>query len=263
MDRLLARLERRFGKLAIHNLTTFIVGGMAVVYVLSMARPDFRWMLALDMSMVRRGEVWRLVTYLFLPTNSSLMWAVFALYWVWMIGSTLESEWGAFRFNVYYLLGMVGTTLAAVFAHGAVGNFYLNLTMIFAFATLMPDYEILLFFVLPVRMKWLAWLSLAYLAVDFVSSGWSVRAAIIASMLNYLVFFGGFLLGLLRSTRTAAAQASRRASSAPPAAVAAGRACAICGKNEGDGADIRVCPCEKCRATGGPRTLCLEHARNH
>jgi hypothetical protein len=160
MDRILARLERRFGRFAIGNLTTFIVFGMAIVFMMSMARPDVVERLALDMSAVRRGEVWRLVTYLFIPRSLSFFWILFTLGWVWMLGHGLESEWGAFKFNVYYLLGMLGTTFAAVVTGQALGNYYLNLTLVFAFATIAPDYEVLLL-ILPVKMKWLAWLSVA------------------------------------------------------------------------------------------------------
>src|SRR5512138_3712048 len=104
MDRLLARLERTLGRFAIERLTTFIVGGMAIVFVLSMAKPELIQHLTLDPSMALK-EPWRFVTYLFLPTSSSLIWVLFALYWTWLIGNNLEHEWGAFKLNVYYLLG--------------------------------------------------------------------------------------------------------------------------------------------------------------
>ena len=261
MDRILARLERRFGRFAIGNLTTFIVLGMAIVFMMSMVRPDVIERLALDMRAVRRGEVWRLVTYLFIPRSLSFFWILFTLGWVWMLGNGLEGQWGAFKFNVYYLLGMLGTTFAAVLTGQALGNYYLNLTLVFAFATLAPDYEVLLL-ILPVKMKWLAWLSVAFLAKDVLLGDWAVRAAIAVAMLNYLLFFAPALAAVVGGKERRRAQAVQRASWGPPPA-AATRACAICGAREDDGADIRVCPCEKCKATGGPRTLCLEHARNH
>src|SRR6478672_9261664 len=113
MDRLLARMERRIGRYAIEHLTYVIVGGMALVFVMGQVLPHFYQLLTLDLDLVKAGQVWRLVTYLFLPTSSSLIWILFSLYWVWMVGSNLESEWGPFKFNLYYLLGMTGTTLAA------------------------------------------------------------------------------------------------------------------------------------------------------
>ncbi len=265
MERLLSRLERRLGKFAIPNLTHFIVGGMALVFVLSMLRPGFTELLELDLGAVERGEVWRLVTYLFIPRSTSVFWILLSLYWTWWIGNSLDAEWGAFKFNVYYFLGMVGTTLAAFISGRSVGNLDFNLSLTFAFATLAPDYEIFLYFILRVKMKWIALLLAAVQIVEAVSQGWPERAAIAVSFLNYFLFFGGHLIGLLRSRNVQVRQAARRTSlrTPPPAAAEAmgGRSCAICGAREEDDADIRVCSCERCG--GKPRNLCLMHAKNH
>src|SRR5688500_45153 len=132
MERLLARLERKLGRFAIHNLTWYIVGLGAVVFVLEMAKPGFTSMLLLDPVLVRQGEAWRLVTYLFIPPASSIIWVLFALYMTWMFGTSLEAEWGAFRYNVFYLLGMMGTTAAAFITGEPVSNVYLNTTLFLA-----------------------------------------------------------------------------------------------------------------------------------
>jgi hypothetical protein len=267
MDRLLSRLERRFGKLAIDNLPMFIAGGMGIVFVLSMVRPAFVSLLELDPYAIRHGQVWRLVTYLFIPESTSLFWILISLYWVYWIGSTLEAQWGAFKLNAYYLIGMLGTTAAALITGMPQGNTYLNYSLLFAFATLLPDYEILLFLVLPIRMKWLGWLSFAYVAYEFVQGDWGTRGAIIAALANYLLFFSGHIAQVARGGAVQARQASRRAASVPPPSATANnvRACALCGATEANGADIRRCGCEKCKEAsgGGTRELCLEHARNH
>ncbi|MFO0677784.1 MAG: rhomboid family intramembrane serine protease [Polyangiaceae bacterium] len=261
MDRFLARLERRFGKLAIENVTTFIVGGMAIAFLLSMLRPQFTGMLTLDLDQVRHGQIWRLVTFLFIPTFTDPIWAIFSIYWVWLVGSNLEREWGSFKFNVFYLIGMIGTVIAAALT-APQSNFWLNTSLFFAFATLFPDYQILLFFVIPIRIKWLGLLSGAMTIYRFVVGDWAERAAIVAAVSNYLVFFAGHGVRMLRDRNSTVRASARRASMRPDPATTrvATRTCAICGKSEDDGADIRVCSCEKC---GGPRTLCLEHARNH
>lgn len=264
MDRLLARLERRIGRFAIERLTLYIVGGMAIVFVLLMSRPELIERLVLDMDAVKRGEVWRLVTYLFIPPTTSYIWILFVLSLTYFIGSSLESEWGAFKFNVFYLLGVIGTTIAAIVVGGAHGNYYLNLSMFLAFATLFPEYEIRLYFIIPVKAKWLALLDAAFLVYELAMGGWGTRAAIIAALANYALFFSGHLFAYLKGKNMQAKQAARRAtmrSSSPPPAAAGGRTCAICGARQDDGADIRVCSCEKCG--GQPRNLCLEHARNH
>jgi len=262
MDRLLARLERTFGRFAIERLTAFIVGGMAIVFVLAYANPELIGQLTLDPSRALK-EPWRFVTYFFLPTSSSLIWILFGLYWTWLVGTHLENEWGAFKFNVYYFVGALATTAAAWLTGMPQGNFWLNTSLFFAFATLFPNYEILLFFVVPIRVKWLALLALGYIAFRTIDSGIGTQAAIAVAFGNYVLFFGGHLIGLVRGRQLQMRQAARRASfRAPPMEREAApiRACAICGARQDEGADIRVCSCEKC---GSPRELCLEHARSH
>jgi membrane associated rhomboid family serine protease len=268
MDRFLARLERRLGGLAIENLTTFLVGGMAIVYVLTMLRPEFVTRLDLYPPAIAHGEVWRLVTYLFVPPRwASPIWFALDMYILWMIGSNLESEWGAFKLNVYYGIGAVGTTVAALVTHAGAGNLYLNASLALAFATLFPAYEILLFFIIPVQMRWLGWLLAAFLAYQLVRGDWPDRAAIVAAVANYLLFFTTDIARFVGGAGTGARLARRREAMASerPAAPVDARSCALCGKTASDGADIRVCSCDKCKeATGGkPRTLCLEHARSH
>ena len=262
MDRVLYRLERRYGKLAIENLTAIIVGGMALVFVAEQVRPDFAGLLVLDMAAIGppHWQLWRLFTYLFLPPSSG-WWIVFELYFFWLIGTGLDREWGSFKFNVYYLVGMVGTTVAAAITGGADGNIYLNLSLLLGFATVFPDFQLLLFMILPVKVKWLAILAAASMGYALVIGSNVTRLAIVASMANYLLFFGGHLWGMWKGRNLQVRQAARRASmgAAPPAT--GGRLCAICGAREADGADIRVCSCEKCE--GKPRALCLAHARNH
>jgi len=163
---------------------------------------------------------------------------------------------------LFYAIGALGTIAAAFITRAPVGNEYLDASCILAFGTLFPDYEIRLFFILPVRMKWLAILTGAWYAFVFVTGGWAARAGIVAAFANYLLFFAEHLAYLWRSRNLQVRQAARRASTRPPPEEAA-RVCAICGKREADGADIRICSCAVCKATGGPRALCLEHARKH
>ena len=255
------RLERKLGRFAIERLTTFIVGGMAIVLVLSMSKPELLGALTLEPSQLR-SEPWRLVTYLFIPPSRSLIWAMLSLYFTWLVGANLEHAWGPFKLNVYYFLGAIGTT-AAAFLLGPQGNFWLNTSLFFAFATVFPNYELLLFFILPIRVKWLALIAAAGIGFKFLEGDLSVKGAILVAFLNYLLFFGGHLAGLVRGKRIEVRQAARRREFEPEPerkAASATRACAICGKTQEDGADIRVCSCATC---GGPRELCLEHARNH
>jgi membrane associated rhomboid family serine protease len=263
MDRLLARLERTFvGRLAIERLTTFIVGGMAMTWVLCQIRPSFILNLYL-IPQLAFIQPWRLVTFLFVPPDRSMIWVFLSLYFTWLVGSSLEQEWGALKFNLFYLIGAVGTAVAAFVTGGAQANEYLNLSLLFAFATLFPDYEIRLFLVLPIKMKWLGLLSAAIVVLQFFRGDTTTKGAIVAMFANYLLFFAGHIAELVRGRRMLVRQAARRAEQRPQATEreADVRACAICGKTQEAGADIRVCNCEKCG--GVARQLCLEHARNH
>jgi hypothetical protein len=271
MEKILARLERRFGRYAIHNLIGLIVGGMAIVWVLSLLKPEFQDQLSLDIRAVRHGQVWRLVTFLFIPPPSQPIWVLINLYFTWWVGSSLEQHWGPFKFNVYYALGAIGTVVAALIA-GPATNLWLDASLFLAFATVFPEVTILLFFVIPVRVKWLGIVAALLMAYAAVTGGWGARASIAASMVNYVIFFGEHWVGIFTSRATVARQKARLESMRPSAGrssspspdgrpVFGERVCAICGAREADGADIRVCSCEKCG--GQPRTLCLDHARNH
>jgi membrane associated rhomboid family serine protease len=248
--------------MAIERLATFIVGGMAIAFVLCQLRPEFRPHLTLIPQLVPT-QPWRLVSFLFVPPERSLFLVFLSLYFTWLIGTNLEQEWGALKFNIFYLCGAL-SILAAGFISGAPQtNYFLNTSLFFAFATLFPDYEIRLFFILPIKVKWLGLLIAAYMLYEFFDGPLGLKAAIVAVTANYLLFFGGHLLALLRGRRMLVRQAARRAEQRPRATEREEdtRTCAICGAKQEDGADIRVCSCEKCG--GVPRQLCLEHARNH
>jgi hypothetical protein len=260
MDSLLARLERRIGRYAIPNLILYVVGGMAIIWALSFSRPEGVERLMLDMHAVRRGEVWRLFTFLFIPPRAQPIWVLVNLYFTWWVGSSLEQHWGAFKFNVYYFIGAIGTIVAALIA-GPTSNMWLDSSLFLAFATTFPDVTILLFFILPIRVKWLGMIAAVGIAFAFGLGGWGTRASIIAALVNYVLFFGGHWRQVLLQRRIGVRQKARREQLRPNTPLFGQRVCAICGAREADGADIRVCSCERCGRE--PRALCLEHARNH
>lgn len=190
-------VERKIRRFAIPHLMNYIVFGMALIFVADMMGLGFSSKLSLSMPRVAQGQVWRLLTFIFLPPSSSPLWVIFSLYFYWMIGSALENQWGAARFNLFYLVGVIGNILAAVITGYAV-NTYLNLSLFFAFAATWPDYQILVFFILPVKMKWLALLNAALFLWQLIVGSWSTRAAIIFSLLNVMLFLGGDLFSRIR-----------------------------------------------------------------
>ena len=195
----LDKLERKLGRFALPGLMRVVVVGMALVFCCELLFPQamLEYYLYFSPALIAQGQVWRIFTFIFLPPQSSLLFIVFALYFYYFIGNALENEWGSFRFTLYYLLGVVGTIIAGLLTGGST-NSYLNLSLFFAFAALYPNMQVLLFFFIPIKIKWLAYLDAALFAYQFLLGTWQTRAAILASLLNFLIFFGPSVLRQIR-----------------------------------------------------------------
>ncbi|MCL2235781.1 MAG: hypothetical protein FWB98_05010 [Defluviitaleaceae bacterium] len=199
----LQKLQKKFGKFAINNLMMYIVAGMAILFVADLFFGGVLSMFAFSTALISEGEFWRVITFILIPPSDSVIFIIFALYFYWLIGSSLEGQWGAFRFNMFYLVGILGT-IAAGLLTGFATNFYLNMSLFLAFALLFPNFQVRLFFVIPVKMKWLAILNLVFFAFEFITGDWSVRVALLVSLGNIVLFFGkDFILGLRNKQRQA------------------------------------------------------------
>ncbi len=196
---LLTSLELRFGRFAIPGLVRFIVILMAAVWIIVQVQPGFIQTLTLDPVAVKAGEVWRLFTFALIPPTRSLF-VIFFLLLTWTIGDGLEHAWGSFRLNIFILLGLLGTAVAAFFFEADAIGYFLHLSLFCAFATLYPDYPITLF-VIVVKIKWLALISVALVVLNFVGGSWSMRLTILVTLTNYLIFFGGHWLAVARDRR--------------------------------------------------------------
>ena len=193
------RLERGVSRIAVPHLMYIVSGGMLIVYLANFLFPQamVSAKLGLDFAAVQRGEWWRCVTFLFEPPASSVLWILLNLYFYVLIGEGLEREWGSARFTLFYLVGAVGA-LAAGTITGYGTSYYLNMSLFLAFALLYPNYQVLVFFFIPIKIKWLGLLDAAYLAYLLIVGGAAVRVSILFSMLNLLLFFGGKMLRNLR-----------------------------------------------------------------
>lgn len=196
----LNKLERKYRKYAIKNLIIYIIAFNALIFILDLIAPAGLSIdsLVLHRDLVLQGELWRLVTYIFIPPATSPFWIIFVLYFYYLVGTGLEQAWGPFRFNLYYLLGMIGTTAAAFITGVGYTGVYLNLSLFLAFAFLYPDFQILLFFILPVKVKYLAWLNWALLAGAVIFQALPGKLAALVAVLNYFLFFGPDLYRQLR-----------------------------------------------------------------
>jgi membrane associated rhomboid family serine protease len=226
----LDKLEKRFGFIAIPGLIRAVVLFNVLVLGLVWLNPDFRFVLALDPARIVHGEVWRLVTYIFIPQTFS-WWVVLFLWFLWFIGDGLERAWGAFRLTLYFFVGMVGTTIAAFFFGSNFSNSMLISSLFFAFARFYPDVVIYLFFILPVKIKWLAWFSAAVLLVGFVIGSNAYRVSLIAALSNYLIFFGPEIIHDARHRHEVSTRRRRFEGQSRSKAESIHK-CAVCGATE-------------------------------
>ena len=203
MDNWLRKVEHKYRRYAISNLMTHIVIGMGIVYFMSIMSPvGLSRYLFFDSAAIMRGEVWRLLTFAVIPPPAGGLFIALALYFYWMLGSALENTWGSFKFNIFYLFGILGNIIAG-FITGFATNDYLNLSLLFAFAMLYPNFQILLFFIIPLKIKYLALLNAVFFVHRFIfTPWWPIRVAIAVSLLNVALFFGrDFINGIRQTSR--------------------------------------------------------------
>ena len=250
----LDKLERRFGHIAVPGLMRVIVALNVVVFILLRINAGWSHALVLDPDRVMHGEVWRLVTYIFLPPPMDPLFLLFALYFLWIMGDGLEQEWGAFRLNVFYLCGMIATTLVAFFiTPRSTTNAFLNLSVFLAFATVLPDFEVLLFFVLPVKVKWLGLLSAALVVLDIIVAPYPMKLASVVSLGNYLLFFGPHFFRSAATRREDMRRRARLEAASREGESEAWHRCAVCGKTEVDDPELEF------RVAEDDREYCMAH----
>ena len=189
----LDKIERRLGWLAIPNLGLLLISLQGLGFLLVLFDRKCWDMLVLDPRLVIQGELWRLVGFLALPVSTSPVWMVFALYFFYFIINGVESEWGAFKTTFYVLVSVV-LTIAFSFAFDVriTSVSHLGTTLFFAAAAIAPEYEILLFFILPVKLKWLAWISFVFIVLQLVAGPWLLRLYPLMIYANFLLFFGPY-----------------------------------------------------------------------
>lgn len=204
---LLDRLERRFGHLAIPGLLRIVAGFQALCFVLILVNREFIHFLALDPEGLKRGEIWRLFTFAFVPQTTSALWIFFAILILLMITDRIEAEWGKFRLNLYFFATLATQWIAALLFDSPSTPDTLYCALFFVFAALEPSKTFMLYFVIPFKAKWLAWLLAAWMGYAFANVP-PLRASIGLGMLPFLAFF---LPGLLKQAKQDAKTRVRRA----------------------------------------------------
>ncbi len=224
--------------------------------------------------------MWRIITFALVPSNQGILWLAISLYFYYFIGTTLERAWGAGKFTIYYFSGLLLLVIYALLMYLVFGQWvyisatYLNLSMFFAFATLWPEQRVLLFFVVPMKMKWLAWLDaalFAYEIIRYLIAGMVGQALVpVIAMLVYLVFCGEWLFDMLRpghvrqkarqKVRTVQFRQAAQKVQREQAAQGFSRKCAVCGRTDASDPGLEFRYCSRCV---GYHCFCQDHINNH
>ena len=206
LDRLEARVGRHKG---IRNLMSIVVIGTICVFLMDYLLPVFSQgttmssLLSFRMDRILRGEIWRLITFIFVPESSAnILVMSIGLYFDWIMGDMLQNYWGTLRFTLFYTIGMLGAVIGGCLT-GYATAYYLNMSLMLAMACIQPDMQLRLYGILNLKLKWLALISLALMLLPMIQVirygySWSQPVAMAASLINVMLFFADRLLGQMR-----------------------------------------------------------------
>ncbi len=254
----LNKLERKYGRDAISGLMKYIVAANLAVFLLEVINPGLEANLMLIPQAVMAGQVWRLVTFILIPPATSAFWILFTLYFYYIIGMGLEQAWGSFKFNIYYLVGMIATIIVSLIGGSPATGVFINLTLFLAFASIYPNHEVLLFFILPVKVKYLGILNAVLLAQQFIMGGVGIKLMILASLANYFIFFGKDFIELFKTKKKV--KRNKEKFKVIEMKDYVRHRCTVCGITERDDPNMEFRYCSKC---SGHKEYCMNHLKNH
>ena len=276
----LNKLERKFGNWAVPNLIVWLIGAYTIGFVLYQVNPSIIGLLMLSPYHILHGQVWRLITWVFMPTDTNLVYLLIMALFYYQLGTTLERTWGTFRFNVYIFGGMLFTVIGAFLLYGIMylmnggvttemlligtsfSTSYINMSIFLAFACMYPDMQVLLMFIIPIKMKWMALVYAAMALYYFFTGSLAVKVAIGASLLNFVIFFCSSRNIKRFGPKEQARKAKFRQQSRPHMTYSNGarHRCAVCGRTELDDPNLEFRFCSKCN---GNYEYCQDHLFTH
>ena len=262
------RFCRKHPDFGIPNLMKYVCIANVIFWLLGVVNPVLLSYLRFDPYLVLHGQVWRIVTFALYPPSTGML-AFIAFYFYYWIGSTLEQYWGTAKFNVYFFSGILLTLLYGFLIYFITGiriqlnAEYVYLSMFFSFAAMFPDMQVLLFFILPIKMKWLALVDAAFFILSVVTSPFPVNLLPIVAVLNFFVFCGGTLLHSLPRRPTVNTVNFRRESARirrEQRDRLYTHKCAVCGRTDAEYPDLEFRYCSRC---AGYHCFCQDHINNH
>ena len=262
IDRFCAR-HPRFG---IPNLAMYVAIGQAAVGILSLFFKNLILALIFSRLRILVGEVWRLVTFIFVPTSGNPFYLLLSCYVIFWTGQMLEREWGTAKFNLFYLCGVLWSILGGMLL-GGISIYYIHLSFFLVIATMYSEMQVLFMFVLPVKMKWLAFLDVALILLEAVDVGWIVILLALPSFINYFIFtwsFWSMKLGIVKrqadpqviNFKRAQRQLQKKAKETGGYL----HKCAVCGVTDAIEPNMEFRYCSKC---DGYHCYCSNHINNH
>ena len=188
----ITKLERKYGRFCIPNLINILIGGQILVYAIELFVNQYiSFYLSLSRSALFAGQIWRLFTFVLVPfSGGGPLSVVLGIYFTWFVGTALEREWGDFRYTVYLLSGVLGTVLGCLLTGVTASTYCLSLSLLLAFAMLYPEVQVLLFFVIPVRVKYFGFFAAALWVLSFLGAPLPQKLSLLLSMANVWLFFG-------------------------------------------------------------------------
>ena len=262
------RFCRKHPHFGVKNLMKYIAIANVAFWLLSMVNTVLMSYLYFDPALILQGQVWRLITFALCPPSRSML-ALIAIYFYYWIGTTLEQQWGTPQFNIFVLGGVALTALYAFVVYFISGlrlvidAQYVYLSMFFAFAALFPDMQVLLFFVIPIKIKWLALVDAAYFLFGVVTGGFPANLLPLVAVANFLVFCGGDLLRALPRRPSAGTVNFRRASRQirrEQRQELYKHKCAVCGRTDVTNPELEFRYCSRC---AGYHCFCQDHINSH
>ncbi len=279
----ISKLERKYGKYYIPNLTLILIAGFILGYVIEIMAPEALTLISLNPGKVMRGQVYRLITWVILPPGGVSILLIITLMFYFSIGRTLEHVWGDFRYTLYILSGILFTDLGTMLAYlvmklagqadvmevfydyGMYGatTYYLCMSLFLAYAFLFPDEQVLLYFIIPVKVKWLGYLDIAYLLYSILQFGilhyYAGMVTVFMSVFNFVLFYV-LSKGKGRATRKHAKRGRSYRQQVRQTQMLTRHKCAICGQTEEDNPDLEFRYCSRCK---GNYEYCQNHLFTH
>ncbi|MDE6760775.1 MAG: hypothetical protein K2J90_08885 [Lachnospiraceae bacterium] len=279
----MTKLERKFGKFSIPNLTVILIVGFILGYMIEIFSPAALELITLDPAKVMQGQIYRLITWVVIPPGAPSIFIIITLMFYFSIGRTLENSWGDFRYTFYIISGIIFTDIGIMvtyfvmkilgqagllnlyYEYGLYGasTYYLCMSMFLAYAFMFPDMQVLLYFIIPVRVKWLGYLDIAYLILTILQYGmmgyYTGMVTVVMSVFNFILFY----FAMKGRGRISPAHRKRKKSyrqQVRQTQILTRHKCAICGQTEEDNPDLEFRYCSRCK---GNYEYCQNHLFTH